>query len=65
MKELTVPDSEVREWTVEQDFIDAIQGRFEGEPESTFYQGVKYMEFTEAVFRSAETHATVHLPLGG
>ncbi len=65
MKELTVPEGEIREWTVEQDFIDAIQGRFAGEPESTFYQGVKYMEFTEAVFRSVEDHATVHLPLGG
>lgn len=65
MKELTVPENEVREWTVEQDFVDAIQGRFEGDPESTFYQGVKYMEFTEAVFRSVEDRNTVHLPLGG
>lgn len=65
MKELEVPEKEIREWTVEQDFVDAIQGRFGGEPESTFYQGVKYMEFTEAVFRSVEDRATVHLPLGG
>jgi predicted dehydrogenase len=60
--ELAVPADEVREWEVERDFVDAILGRT-SEPESTFYEGVKYMEFTEAVFRSAERGATVHLPL--
>ncbi len=61
LKELEIPASEARAWTVEQDFIDAIQT---GKPaESTFYQGVKYMEFTEAVFRSVERGGKVNLPL--
>ena len=34
-----------------------------GRQESTFYEGVKYMEFTGAVFRSVESASTVHLPL--
>ena len=61
LQELDVPASDMREWTVEADFIDMIKT---GKPaESTFYQGVKYMEFTEAVFRSVERGATVHLPI--
>ncbi len=60
--DLAIPEDEAREWRVEQDFVDAIQGRMTN-PESTFYEGVKYMEFTEAVFRSVESGATVNLPL--
>ena len=58
---MTIPESEARAWTVEADFIEMIKT---GKPaESTFYQGVKYMGFAEAVFRSVERGATVHLPL--
>ncbi|MCZ6633636.1 MAG: Gfo/Idh/MocA family oxidoreductase [bacterium] len=61
LKELDVPADEAREWTVEADFMEMIRT---GKPaESTFYQGVKYMEFTEAVFRSVERGETVHLPI--
>ena len=61
LRELEIPASEMRAWTVEADFIDMIKT---GKPaESTFYQGVKYMEFTEAVFRSVERGAAVHLPI--
>lgn len=61
LRELEIPASEMRAWTVEADFIDMIKT---GKPaESTFYQGVKYMEFTEAVFRSVERGTTVHLPI--
>lgn len=62
LKEIPIPDDEVKEWTVEKDFVDAIVSG-EGEPETTFYQGVKYMELTEAVFRSIETGQTMKLPL--
>ena len=62
LSDLAIPEDEAREWRVEQDFVDAIQGRMTN-PESTFYEGVKYMEFTEAVFRSVETGGTVNLPL--
>ena len=64
LKEIPIADAEVKEWTVEQDFVDAIV-KGTGEAETTFYQGVKYMEFTEAVFRSVETACTVNLPLVG
>ena len=61
LTEIPIPDNEAKPWTVEQDFIDAIQT---GKPaDTTFYAGVKYMEFTEAVFRSVETAGTVNLPL--
>ena len=61
LKPLTIPKKYAREWTVEADFINAIKT---GEnAESTFYQGVKYMEFTEAVFKSVELGQTVNLPV--
>jgi len=62
LKEIPIPADEVKEWTVEKDFVDAIADGA-GEPETTFYQGVKYMELTEAVFRSVESGSTVRLPL--
>ncbi|MBK34996.1 MAG: hypothetical protein CME26_05630 [Gemmatimonadetes bacterium] len=61
LKPLAIPKKYAREWTVEADFINAIKT---GEnAESTFYQGVKYMEFTEAVFKSVELGQTVNLPV--
>ena len=61
LSEIPIPEEEARAWTVERDFVDAIRN---GMPaETTFYEGVKYMEFTEAVFRSVERGGTVSLPL--
>lgn len=58
-----IPEGEGRGWRVEEDFIAAIRG--EGEPAFTdFETGVKYMEFTDAVWRSMEDKVTVSLPLG-
>ena len=50
-----------REWTAEGDFIHAIRTGTAAEP--SFADGVKYMEFTEAVYRSAESGTTIRLPL--
>ena len=61
MKELPIPADEVSEWTVEQDFIDAVNGGPQGD--TSFYEGVRYMELTEAVARSVELGQTVRLPL--
>lgn len=61
LKPLPIPESEVREWTVERDFVNAINGGPQGD--TSFYEGVKYMEFTEAVFRSVERRAEVRLPI--
>jgi predicted dehydrogenase len=60
LRPIPIPRETAREWTVEQEFIDGIR---EGKPvEPSFYDGVKYMEFTEAVARAAETGRAVELP---
>ncbi|MWG33834.1 Gfo/Idh/MocA family protein [Halomarina oriensis] len=59
--EMPIPDEERVDWTVEQNFVDAI--REGGSPRTTFREGMKYMEFTEAVFRSVERGEAVTLPL--
>jgi predicted dehydrogenase len=56
-----VPDELRRAWTAEADFIRAIRTGSAVEP--SFADGVKYMEFTEAVYRSAESGSAVTLPL--
>ena len=61
LSEISIPDDEAREWTVEQDFVSAIQGGSPGD--TTFEAGLKYMAFTEAVFRSVERGSVVRLPL--
>ncbi len=49
-------------WRVEEEFINAIRGvapvKF-----TTFEDGARYMEFTEAVTRSAQEGKAIHLPL--
>ena len=62
LSELDIPDEKAVEWTVERDFVDACKAG-EGTPRTTFEEGVDYMEFSEAVMRSAETGSQVHLPL--
>ncbi len=49
-------------WRVEAEFIGAIRGQ-EKVRFTDFATGVRYMEFTEAVTRSAETNLPVELPL--
>ncbi len=50
------------DWRVEEEFINAIRG-IEQVKLTTFEDGVKYMEFTEAVTRSAQSGEAVSLPL--
>lgn len=58
---LPIPADLAREWTVEADWIRAIR---EGVPvEPSFEDGLRYMEFTEAVYRAAESGTAVTLPL--
>ena len=62
LSEIEVPVEERGTWRVEEEFIGAIRG--EGPvTHTTFEDGVRYMELTEAVTRSAQSRATVHLPL--
>jgi predicted dehydrogenase len=62
MAEIPIPEHKARGWRVEADFVDAIRT---GSPiELTdFETGVRYMEFTEAVARSARLGSAVDLPL--
>jgi predicted dehydrogenase len=63
LHEVTIPPEKEGSWRVEADFIGAIRG--ENKIEFTdFATGVRYMEFTEAVARSAVAGCAIHLPLG-
>jgi hypothetical protein len=61
-QEISVPADPARGWRVEADWIDSIRT---GAPVrfTDFPTGVAYMEFTEAVARSAESGEAVELPL--
>jgi predicted dehydrogenase len=56
------PPEEQARHRVEEEFINAIRG-IEPVALNTFEIGVRYMEWTEAIYRSAESGATVDLPL--
>jgi predicted dehydrogenase len=62
LRPIPIPPAQARAWTVEADFIAAIR---DGTPIelTTFEAGVAYMEFTEAVARSAELGEVIELPL--
>jgi predicted dehydrogenase len=62
LTEIPIPDEKARSWNVENDFIEAIRS---GKPVTftDFATGVAYMEFTEAVARSAQRGEAVGLPL--
>jgi predicted dehydrogenase len=55
------PEGQARH-RVEEEFINAIRG-IEPVTMNTFEIGVQYMEWTEAIYRSAESGNTVNLPL--
>ena len=60
LKEIEVPDDEVRLQTTDAEFVNVI---LHGGPiEPDFEEGVRYMEFTEAVAISAHTGKSVALP---
>jgi predicted dehydrogenase len=62
LQEIPIPPEKARTWRVEADFVDAIR---HGAPITLtdFATGVSYMEFTEAVARSAREGRAVELPL--
>jgi predicted dehydrogenase len=57
-----IPPGQRGGWRVEEEFIAAIRGE---QPVrlTTFEDGVRYMEFTEAVHRSSAEARTIQLPL--
>jgi predicted dehydrogenase len=52
LREITIPADRRIGWRVEEEFVNAIRG-VEKVTRTTFEDGVRYMEFTEAVARSA------------
>ncbi len=62
IRELVIPPDKVGGWRVEAEFIGAIRGE-EPVVYTDFPSGVRYMEFTEAVARSAASGLPIDLPL--
>ena len=62
LSEIEIPPAKHVGWRVEEEFVNAIRG-LEPVTLTTFEDGVRYMEFTEAVTLSAQSGETVHLPL--
>ena len=60
--EIPIPTHEAGGWRVEEEFIAAIRGE-EPITHTTFQDGVKYMEFTQAVAHSMAEKRAVSLPL--
>jgi predicted dehydrogenase len=62
LPEIPIPADKARDWRVEEEFVEAIRG---GPPVrfTDFPTAVAYMEFTEAVARSAQRGTSVELPL--
>src|SRR5256885_14719897 len=61
LREIPIPAERRIGWRVEGEFVNAIRGLEEGS-RTTFEDGVRYMEFTEAVWRSASRRPTVDVP---
>ena len=62
MKILEIPKDKQSSWRVEEEFINSIRG-LETVRRTNFTDGVKYMEFTDAVSESLQTGDTVNLPI--
>jgi predicted dehydrogenase len=62
LNEINNPPESQYSWRVEDEFINAIQGK-EEVTRTPFSVGVHYMEWTEAVTRSAQSGQAISLPL--
>ncbi|MGE3537584.1 MAG: Gfo/Idh/MocA family protein [Candidatus Tectimicrobiota bacterium] len=61
LQEIVIPPEQEGKWRVEEEFINAIRG-LEPIRLTSFPEGVKYMEFTEAVHRSLASGEMVAVP---
>ncbi len=59
---ITIPAERLGGWRVEAEFVGAIRGE-ESVKRNDFSTGLRYMEFTEAVARSATSGRAIELPL--
>ncbi|GAB2880528.1 Gfo/Idh/MocA family oxidoreductase [Uliginosibacterium flavum] len=64
LQAVPIPADEAGGWRVEEEFINAIRG-IEPVSHTSFADGVKYMEFTEAVVRSMAEGRELAVPLSG
>ncbi|MGH7332332.1 MAG: Gfo/Idh/MocA family protein [Candidatus Rokuibacteriota bacterium] len=62
LDEIVIPAERRVGWRVEEEFVNAVRGE-EKITRTTFEDGVRYMEFTDAVARSAASGQGVALPL--
>jgi predicted dehydrogenase len=62
LAEITIPQEEAGGWRVEQEFVDAVRG-VAPITHTTFEDGLKYMEWTEAVALSIQRGEAIGLPL--
>ena len=62
LKDHPIADDKRGKWQVEGDFINSIRG-ISPVTHTPFDVGVQYMEFTEAVTRSAQSGQAIYLPL--
>lgn len=63
LQEIDIPPHEAGGWRVEEEFVGAIRGQ-EPVTHTTFTDGVKYMNFTEAVARSMAEGRAIPLSIG-
>jgi len=63
LREVPIPAERRVGWRVEEEFVNAIRGR-EAVSHTTFEDGVRYMEFTDAVARSAASGQAVEVMAG-
>ena len=59
---IEISPDEQDDWRVEEEFVEAIRGEIPV-TRTSFVDGVRYMEFTEAVTRSSQTGSAIFLPL--
>jgi predicted dehydrogenase len=61
LRHLELGPGEERQWDAETSFVEAVRsGKRSAEP--SFWDGLKYMEMTEAIFRSAKEGRVVEMP---
>ncbi len=61
LREITIPPEKKGSWRVEEEFVGAIRGQ-NAVGFTDFATGVRYMEFTEAVARSAASGCSIEMP---
>ena len=61
LEKLDIPKNEMGDWRVEEEFINAIRGN-ELITHTSFEDGVRYMEFTDAVLLSSQSGKKIKLP---